>query len=391
VQATVINVPLDQPTIQNGIDAAVHGDTVLVDIGTYVENIDFLGKNIVVGSNFLVTSDTAYIFQTIIDGNQNAIVVTLDNGVDSTCYLCGFTIKNGHRGIDCSGLSSPVISHCLITENVALSHFDVGVGITITDASPIIKNCVIFNNSERAGILGRGWGIQSDGYNYNVPKIINTSIVWNPDLSGGGFASYSQSFPVLINCIIWNNNTVSINSAGDLPVVVFSDIEGGWQGQGNIDFDPKFVDPENGNFNLSPDSPCIDTGTPFYVHEGDTVLNLPSSAYYGSAPDMGVFESPYTLVNDNESTVPNQFSLFQNYPNPFNSSTTFTFNLPYASLVNLSVYNSLGQLVKTLVNEQLPYGQHKLAWDAGEISSGVYIYRIKTETYSATRKCLLLK
>ncbi len=68
--SNTINIPADYSTIQEGIDAASDGDTVLVAAGTYVENINYNGKNIVVGSLYLTTQDTAYISSTIIDGNQ---------------------------------------------------------------------------------------------------------------------------------------------------------------------------------------------------------------------------------------------------------------------------------------------------------------------------------
>ena len=96
LSATTINVPADQATIQAGIDAAVDGDTVLVQPGTYVENINFSGKNIVVGSLYLTTQDTSYISQTVIDGNQSGSVVTFESGENSSSKLSGFTIQNGY-------------------------------------------------------------------------------------------------------------------------------------------------------------------------------------------------------------------------------------------------------------------------------------------------------
>jgi len=92
----ILNVPEDYASIQVGINATTNGDTVLVEPGTYMENINYNGKNIVVGSLFLITSDTSYISQTVIDGNQNGSVVTFENWEDSTAVLTGFTITNGY-------------------------------------------------------------------------------------------------------------------------------------------------------------------------------------------------------------------------------------------------------------------------------------------------------
>ncbi|MCP4708172.1 MAG: hypothetical protein GY869_06080, partial [Planctomycetes bacterium] len=96
--AAIINVPGDQPTIQAGIDAAVDADTVLVQPGTYFENINYNGKNIMLGSLFLTTQDTSYISQTVIDGNEDGSVVRFESGEDSTAILNGFTITRGDAG-----------------------------------------------------------------------------------------------------------------------------------------------------------------------------------------------------------------------------------------------------------------------------------------------------
>jgi len=118
--ARIIQVPTEQPTIQAGINTAVNGDTVLVQPGIYVENLNYNGKNIVVGSLFITTGDTAYIGQTVMDGNQAGSVVTFENGEDTTAVLSGFTITNGMAfnggGIYC-WLSSPKIENSHITFN----------------------------------------------------------------------------------------------------------------------------------------------------------------------------------------------------------------------------------------------------------------------------------
>ena len=98
--AQIIHVPLDQPNIQAGINVATTGDTVLVDTGTYYENINFWGKAITVASNFILDGDTNYINNTIINGSQPvnpdfASVVSFTTGEDTTSIISGFTITGG--------------------------------------------------------------------------------------------------------------------------------------------------------------------------------------------------------------------------------------------------------------------------------------------------------
>ncbi|TKJ40814.1 hypothetical protein CEE37_07570 [candidate division LCP-89 bacterium B3_LCP] len=118
--ATIINVPVDYDTIQVAIDNAIVGDTILVQPGTYTENIDYDGKDLVIGSLFLVSGDTSYISQTIIDGDSSGSVVTFNNEETSAAVLAGFVIRNGYSssgaGIWCQ-VSDPTITHCYIVEN----------------------------------------------------------------------------------------------------------------------------------------------------------------------------------------------------------------------------------------------------------------------------------
>jgi len=127
-----INIPGDQPTIQTGINVAANGDIILVQPGTYVENINYYSKNITVASLYFTTLDTSYISQTIIDGNNLDSVVIFENAEDSTSILIGFTITNGHAngsyptysggGIHCGDNTSPVLENLIITSNIADHH-----------------------------------------------------------------------------------------------------------------------------------------------------------------------------------------------------------------------------------------------------------------------------
>jgi len=136
-KAQIIHVPADQPTIQEGINAASNGDTVLAADGTYLENINFIGKAITVASHFIMNGDTNHINNTIIDGSQPSnpdygSVVTFITGEDTTSIICGFTITGGTGmteptysariggGIVCYNASAKII-HNKITGNVVTS------------------------------------------------------------------------------------------------------------------------------------------------------------------------------------------------------------------------------------------------------------------------------
>ena len=99
----------------------------------------------------------------------------------------------------------------------------------------------------------------------------------------------------------------------------------------------------------------------------------------------------YSKTVEVSSLSPVQFSLSQNYPNPFNPSTTISYSLPQDNFVSLKVYNVLGNEVATLVNEQITAGDHKINFNASNLSSGVYYYTIRTGNFTSTKKLMLLK
>ena len=116
----VINVPADFPTIQSAIDISTNGDTILVSPGTYQENINYNGKNILVASHFILNSDSSLIESSIIDGNESGRVVTINNG--EFAILKGFTIQNGNHlggGGIYTSFSEIVLENLIIKNNIA--------------------------------------------------------------------------------------------------------------------------------------------------------------------------------------------------------------------------------------------------------------------------------
>ena len=105
-----------------------------------------------------------------------------------------------------------------------------------------------------------------------------------------------------------------------------------------------------------------------------------------------VFNTAEAILND----IPEKFSLSQNYPNPFNPVTRMDYTLPKRSRVVISIYNVLGQEVKTIINREQEYGYHSITWDGidnrgKQMSSGVYFARMNSNSFSQTKKMLLVK
>jgi len=211
----IIQIPGDKATIQSGITAAVDGDTVLVDEGTYSECINFQGKAITVASHFILDQETSHIAKTIIYGNSGSVVRFLSEE-DSLSILSGFTITNGSGISDpremfsgsfvgggiCIYNASPKVSQCRIIKNAGSTY---GGGIFCANSSSIFENLTISNNKDT--YCGAGF------YCYEAsPKLIDVSIFdnhceYNGELRGEGGGIYSErSYPELLNVRIYNNS-----------------------------------------------------------------------------------------------------------------------------------------------------------------------------------------
>jgi hypothetical protein len=196
---TIREVPGNYATIQAAINAAVDGDTVLVNPGTFLENINFRGKNIVVGSRYILDGDPAHITSTVINGGtpvspDTASCVLIISHEDTSAVLEGFTLTagNGTAWRDEHGAGV----------------FREGGGILIALSSPTIRNnLIIGNKAVNAGGLASagGGGIRSgDG----SPRILNNVIMLNRGLYGGGIVlNYCSDARVSNNVV--TRNTVS--------------------------------------------------------------------------------------------------------------------------------------------------------------------------------------
>ena len=129
----------------------------------------------------------------------------------------------------------------------------------------------------------------------------------------------------------------------------------------------------------------------FYESSSITLENVKLVGLDGSLVDI------ITRVNSSDiKVVPNKYALQQNYPNPFNPTTEIRFDIPETGLVNLSVYNMLGQRVKTLKSGIVEAGYYSIIWDGtndvgSQLASGMYFYSIQLANFQSTKKMLFLK
>ncbi|MCD6161230.1 MAG: hypothetical protein J7K40_02310 [candidate division Zixibacteria bacterium] len=223
--SATINIPDDYAAIQAGIDASSDGDTVLVQPGTYVENINFNGHSIVLGSLFLTTGNSSYISSTIIDGDSSGTVVAIESGEDSTCIIKGLTITNGMNyyggGIYCIN-SSPKILSNIISNNFAITTFlcAKGGGIYVEESNSIIEsNHIIINYSGDSG--GGIYSFNADIiFHYN--QIFNNII--NPDYGGGGGGMICDGGSPIIANNIFEENAVAVGICGGLYIYNVEDV-----------------------------------------------------------------------------------------------------------------------------------------------------------------------
>ncbi len=145
--------------------------------------------------------------------------------------------------------------------------------------------------------------------------------------------------------------------------------------------------PSNHGWILVGDESVIRTAKRFYSKE---------SADTSRFPRLFVTYTPGTIVKSRDSKNIKDYRLFANYPNPFNPETTLSFQIPERTRVRLSVYDVLGKTVKVLIEKELQAGAHSVQWQGRDksgaaVPSGLYYYRLETESFNTVKKMLLLK
>jgi len=369
----------------------------------YLENSYLKLSHCIISRNY-VYGDGEY------SGGAGAGMYMINSSCDmSDCEIYGnYSVFNGgpSRGGGLMAYDSQLeINNTIIRDN----DMSCGAGIYVDDCNLFIRNSSFFDNISPNPYEGDGIACDSDSY----VEIINTTLCNN---YGFGFSGAGDNL-YFINCIFQGNyyNQIRISGGYGGHGITTADfeyncIENGLNGitinnpgwvifnwlEGNIEDDPLFVDPENGDYHFFANSLCINTGTP-----DTTGLNLPeydldgNPRIYEDQIDMGCYEWQGTGTID--EYIPIASSKLSNYPNPFNPETTIDFSIQNDSNVELVIFNIKGQKVKQLVSDQQTAGQHSITWNGNDennksVSSGIYFYKLNVNGKTkAVKKCLLLK
>lgn len=365
----------DYPDIHGGGLALLTSNAVVSNC--VFANNDATGNDNGMGGAIYAFSTEASIFtDCVFTGNHaygegGAIKLSADNYSEFTnCQFIENDCLYGGGAISGYMIAGTVFDHCLFADNYTM-----------------------YSGGGAIHTLGMG----------NTLFLINSTISGNSAVTadgGGVFLAYGTGY--FVNTIVYDNpgmysDDVYLSMAG-YAEAYYCDLNMacGATGTNNFHINPQFVDPDNLDFNLLATSACIDTGIDFFVLSGDTLVNMTPDQYFGSAPDVGVFEYYDGSGVEGEGTLPQgELILNQNSPNPFSSSTTISYELYQNSCVSLKVYDLSGREVRTLTDGEETSGLKSVIWNGRNNTSenvppGAYIIRLQGDQFAESIKAILV-
>ena len=262
-----------------------------------------------------------------------------------------------------------------------------------------------------------GVTISALAYSQDSPAIMNDAnggaiITWQVNSSGNDYDIYVQCIDAN-GLVQWTLNGVAICTAGHHqqdPTIIMDGSDGAiitWEDQRrgtNYDIYAQRID-ANGVVQWVTDGVEISIATydqiyPTEVSDGNGGAIITWQDYRVAYPDSVDIYTQQINTNGNlgvvtsilqDPDISNNFALLQNYPNPFNPSTTIQYRVSSNQFVHLKVYDVLGREVTTLVNEEKSAGNFEIIFDASQLSSGIYFYKMQAGSFVETKKMILIK
>ncbi len=261
-----------------------------------------------------------------------------------------------------------------------------GVGLTISSGNyPTPARCNLINSTIANNSADSFWGAAISVATVSKLNIVNSILYGNtPYQIVMNNQTYQESLFV--------RNSIIQGGEGNIAHIGQSFVD--WQ-ENNMNDNPLW-DVSEGYYFLSSLSPAIDNGT-LVMPEDVELPEFDLTGFpriYGGQIDIGCHEwNPVDI--DNDYLHSSEYK-FYNYPNPFNPTTTINYSIPGRGNIKLAVFNVKGQRVKTLVNREMPSGEHSVIWGGDDdngvkVASGIYFYKLQAGTYTKTKKMILMK
>lgn len=290
-------------------------------------------------------------------------------------FLCGY---------GAAGVCSPAFTNCEFYGNTSASYGGAVFGGNPDDGAVSFLNCTFSQNSADAG-----GAIYS---NFHASFVSHCTFYGNSAPAGGGLYCYNSSPTIEYSIVAFGADGGAIHcyGSGDPGLTccdIYGNVEGDWTGciadqahlSGNCSTNPYFCDPSAREFALASLSYCLP--------ENNSCGALIGAHGWGCDQPTGT----------DEKTIPRAGArLASNYPNPFNPSTTILFSTGERGFVSLRIYDIRGRLIKSLLDDERPAGDHFATWDGrdmknAEASSGVYFIRLEVSGHMLCRKIVLIR
>ncbi|TFB08757.1 choice-of-anchor D domain-containing protein, partial [Candidatus Marinimicrobia bacterium MT.SAG.2] len=306
-------------------------------------------------------------------------------------------LGNGISGVIFQSASGNTVGGSTEAANLIAFNGDDGVEVIgVSAGNAILSNSIFSNNQGFPGQTGLGIDLHPDG-------IRQANDPGDADTGPNNLQNYPDDLVYEIDgngdlMIDYRVDSDPSNSAYPLTVQFFESFP--------VDIPSGIGDQGEGKFFLGEDVYALtdfNTGIKTVnfgnaVGLGITLGDFIVATATDSNGNTSEFSFPDTVdttvvigITSESVIIPENYSLLQNFPNPFNPVTTIRFGLPKESKVNLSIYNILGEKLESIILGQKPAGYHKVIWNASNVSSGIYFYRLEAGDFVQTRKMVLLK
>lgn len=385
------------------IEGYIHADAGDEAPIVFASNEDWLGMRI-------NDSELENIFNNCFFSNASQTALIIEN---SMVDIIGCTFYNNSGGTNPGALKISNTDDIVLTNNTFANNQSTnGIGVVeIISGNFSMSNNLLVNNT---GHIASSIGLRSG----SAIIFTNNTVANNEYLSDNGFHIFvHNSFMQVRNAIIRGEEPIVSGFSGAITLIEYSNVTGGLSGIGNIDTDPLFEEPTEGDgiefdglaavWYLSDGSPCIDAGNPATMYNDP---EDPANTGYALFPakgtvvnDMGTFGgsgTEYWVSTDGDIYIvqPVSGDRIVAYPNPFNPDVNISLsniNYPSSQPVTLKIYNSRGQLIRMII-DNIVTDKTEFVWNGLDdnnrsVPSGVYFIGFSSKDLNVSQKVLLLK